>query len=83
MGPVVVLVINEALYTSFQFSWQIVVLKQDLVFQGTVPALDLTLGLRMIRASSRVLHILPRKILRQVRRDGGRAIVRQQPRACV
>ena len=83
MGPVVVLVINEALYTSFQFSWQIVVLKQDLVFQGTVPALDLTLDLRMIRASSRVLHILPRKILRQVRRDVGRAIVRQQPRACV
>mgnify|MGYP000185451656 CR=1 FL=1 len=47
MGPVVVIVTNEALYTSFQFSWQIVVLKQDLVFQRTAPALDLTLGLRM------------------------------------
>jgi hypothetical protein len=64
--PVVVVVINEALYRSLQFSWQIVVLKQDLVFQGTVPAIrsylgfvDALLGNFITRKLRKKVHLRP------------------------
>ena len=69
MVPLVVVVINEATDASFQLPGQVVVFKQDLVFQGTVPTLDLALGLRVIRTTASMFHILVRKILRQIRCD--------------
>ena len=37
---------------------QEVVLQQDAVLQGLMPALDLSLGLRMIRRATDMLHVL-------------------------
>ena len=41
---------------ALEIAGQVVVLEQDAVLQGLVPALDLALGLRVIRRSADVLH---------------------------
>ena len=43
-----VVVLDEAVDLSLQGARQIVVFQQDAVLQGLMPALDLTLGLRMV-----------------------------------
>jgi hypothetical protein len=50
-------------------------LEQDLILQRSVPALDLALGLRVIRPASRVVHVLLGKLLCQISRDVGRSVV--------
>ncbi len=42
-----IVVLDEGLDVSFEVAWQIVILEQDAVLQGLMPALDLALGLRM------------------------------------
>ena len=54
-------------------------LKQDLVPQRLMPALDLALGLRMIRRSVDMLDVLLVQPIGKIARDIRRAVVRQKP----
>lgn len=47
--PAVIVVLDEVADVGFEITWQIVVFHQDAVLQGLMPALDLALGLRMVR----------------------------------
>jgi hypothetical protein len=55
----VVIVLDEGADLSFEISGQVVVIERDAVFQGLVPALDLSLGLRMIRRPAQAADLLP------------------------
>ena len=54
----VIVMFDEGADLAFEIAGQVVVIEQDAVFQGLVPALDLALGLRVIRRSADVLHTL-------------------------
>ena len=54
-------------------------LKQDLVLERLMPALDLALGLRMIRRSVDMLDVLLVQPIGKIARDIRRAVVRQKP----
>jgi hypothetical protein len=54
-------------------------LKQDSVLERLMPALDLALGLRVIRGAADVLYFLLVQLRREIARDIRRAIVRQEP----
>ena len=43
---------------AFEIAGQVIVLKQDAVLEGLMPALDLALGLRVIRGTADMLHLL-------------------------
>ena len=50
-----VIVLDEGADLPFEIAGQVVVVEQDAILQGLVPALDLSLGLRMIRRPAHVL----------------------------
>lgn len=52
----VIVVLDEVANVGFEIAGQVVVFQLDAVLQGLVPALDLALGLRMVRCSSDVAH---------------------------
>src|SRR4249920_2001965 len=54
---------------AFEIAGQVVVLKQDAVLERLMPALDLTLGLRVIRGAADMLHFLLIQPLREILRD--------------
>ena len=54
----VVIVHDEGLDLPFEISGQIVIVEQNAVLQGLVPALDLSLGLGMIGGAAYMLHAL-------------------------
>ena len=54
-------------------------LKQDSVLERLMPALDLALGLRMIRRSVDMLDVLLVQPIGKIARDIRRAVVRQKP----
>src|SRR4029077_17022828 len=54
-------------------------LKQDSVLECLMPALDLALGLRMIRRSADMLDVLLVQPIGKIARDIRRAVVRQEP----
>ena len=64
-----VVVRHEGGDLAFEIAGQVVVLKQDAILEGLMPALDLTLGLWVIRGAADVLHFLPIQPLREIRRD--------------
>ena len=76
----VIVVLDEGADLPFEIAGQIVVFEQDAVLQGLVPALDLALGLRMIRRSAHVLHALVFEPVGQIACNIRRAIVAEQPR---
>jgi hypothetical protein len=43
---------------AFEIAGQVVVLKQDGVLERLMPALDLALGLRVIRGAADMLHLM-------------------------
>ncbi len=47
---------DKGLDLGFKIAWQEVVLQQEAVLQGLVPAPDLALCLRMIRCSTNMIH---------------------------
>lgn len=57
MIAVVIIVIDEPFNLGFQIPWHVIVLEQDAVLHGLMPAFDLALGLRMIRSTPDMLHI--------------------------
>ena len=58
---------HEGRDLAFEIAGQVIVLEQDAVLERLMPALDLALGLRVIRGAADVLYFLPvqprRKIL--------------------
>ena len=54
MIAAVIVVLDEAADVGFEIAWQVVVFEQDAVLQGLMPALDLTLGLRMMRRTANI-----------------------------
>ena len=65
----VVVVLDEGVDLPFEIAGQIIVVEQDAVLQGLVPALDLSLGLGMIRRAAHMLHALVLEPLGQIARD--------------
>ena len=49
-----IVVLDEARDLGFEITGQIIVLEQNAVLEGLVPALDLALGLRMARGAANV-----------------------------
>ena len=82
VAPVIV-VLDERRDLAFEVSGQEVVLQQDAVFQRLVPALDLSLSLRMERGAANMAHALGVDVVRQFARDVARAIITEQPRPVV
>ena len=66
----VVVMIDEGADLAFEVARQIVVVEQDAVLQGLVPALDLALGLGIIRSAAHMVHAFmfepPGQIVRDV-----------------
>ena len=54
---------------AFEIAGQVVMLEQDAVLERLMPALDLALGLRMIRGAADMLHLLAIQPLREILRD--------------
>ena len=79
ISPVIV-TIDERLDLTFEIAWQIVVLQQDTVLQGLMPALDLTLGLRMTGLAVDLSHMPIGWPVGQFRRHIRATFVRQKPR---
>lgn len=65
---------------SFEVSGQVVVFQQHAVFHRLMPALNLNLGLRMVRRTANVIHTLTVEVICQIGRHIGRAVVAEQPR---
>ena len=55
IAPMIV-ALDEGFDLGFEIAWQEVILQQDTVLQGLVPALDLALGLGMIRGAAHMRH---------------------------
>ena len=51
MVTAVIVVLDEARDLGFEIAGQVIVLEQNAVLEGLVPALDLALGLRMARGA--------------------------------
>ncbi|CTQ63504.1 hypothetical protein LA5095_00012 [Roseibium album] len=78
MIALMIVVSNEAFDTGVEITEQEVVFQQDLVLHGLMPALYLSLGLRMVRCTTHVIHILLVEPISQFTRDVTRAVVLQQ-----
>ena len=70
---------HEGRDLAFEIAGEVVVLEQDAVLERLMPALDLALGLRMIRGAADMLHLLAIQPLREIRRDVRRAVIRPLP----
>jgi len=64
----VVIVLDEGADLPFEISGQVVVVEQDAVLQGLVPALDLSLGLGMIGCPAHMLDAFVLEPLGQIAR---------------
>src|ERR1700721_2557575 len=64
-----VVVRHEGGDLAFEIAGQVLVVKQDAVLERLMPALDLALGLRVIRGAADMLHLLAIQPLREIRRD--------------
>ena len=71
MVAMVVVVPDEGVDLAFEVAGQVVVLEQDAVLQGLVPALDLALGLGMVRRTTDMIHAVVLEPFRQVAGDVG------------
>src|SRR4029079_2730601 len=75
----VVIVRDEGVDLPFEITGQIVVVEQDAVLEGLVPALDLSLSLGMIRRPTHMLHALTLEPLGQIASNVRCAIVGEEP----
>ena len=75
----VIVVLDEGGDLPFEIARQVIVVEQNAVLQGLVPALDLSLGLRVIRSAADMLHSLVFEPLCQIVSDVTRSIVAQKP----
>ena len=70
-----VVALDESADVGLNIGQQIVVLKQDVVLQGLMPALDLALGLGMVGGATDVIDTLVLETVREIACDVGRAVV--------
>ena len=75
---VVIVMIDELADLVFKITRQIIVLLQDAVLQCVMPTLDLALGLRMIRRTTNVIHVLVLQPISEIAGDVRRAVVAEQ-----
>ena len=78
MMAVLVVVVDEGTDGELELAWEKVVLEHDLVLQGLVPALDLALGLRVVRRAAYVSDALAVEPPREVACDVGGSVVAEQ-----
>ena len=71
----VVVALDESADVGLNIGRQIVVLKQDVVLQGLMPALDFALGLGMVGGATDVIDTLVLEPVREIACDVGRAAV--------
>ena len=79
MITLVVIMLNERLDLGFEIAGKEVILEQDAVLQGLVPALYFALGLRMIRRAAHMLHLFVFQPHGQIAGDVAGTVIRQQP----
>ncbi len=79
IAPMVVM-LDEGVDLLPEIAGQIVVFQQDAVLQGLMPALDLALGLRVVRGAADVIHLPIFQPFGQFARDVTRPIVTEQSR---
>jgi hypothetical protein len=77
----VVVVLDEGRDLRLELAGQVVVLEQDPVLQGLMPAFDLALGLRVARRAADMLDAVGIEPLGQLARDVAWPVVGQQPGA--
>lgn len=75
----VIVVLDEVGDGALEIAGQEVVFEQDAAFQREVPALDLTLGHRVIGLAAGVPHSLAFEPVGQIVGDVGRAVIGEQP----
>ena len=61
-----VIVFDESADLPFEIAGQVIIVEQDSVLQGLVPALDLSLGLRVIRCPTHMLDAFVLEPLGQI-----------------
>ncbi len=71
----VVIEIDKHTDQAFQIAGQEVVFQENPVLHGLMPAFDLALGLRVMQYTAHVIHAFVLKIVGQIGRHIGRAIV--------
>ena len=76
----VVVVVDEGSDGGLELAGKEVVFQQDPVLQGLVPALDLALGLGVVRCAADVGDALALEPAREIAGDVGGAVVAEQPR---
>ena len=76
----VVIVLDEGPDLVFEVTGQVVVFQQHTVLQRLMPAFDLSLGLRMERSATNMVHALGTEPVGQIGGDVGRPIVAEQTR---
>jgi hypothetical protein len=79
MIPQIIVIGDEGLDLGFEVARQVVVLEQDPVLEGLMPALDFSLGHRMTKCALDVLHVLAVEPFDHVRRDAAGAVIREKP----
>jgi len=75
----VIVMFDEGLNLGFKIAGQELIFQQDVVLQGLVPTLDLSLGLGVHRGAAHVAHLVGLDIFRQFARDVAGAVVAEQP----
>jgi hypothetical protein len=73
----VVVMLDERRDLGFEIAGQEVVLQQDAVLHGLVPALDLALGLGVEGRAANMAHLVGFDVVRQFASDIARAVIRQ------
>ena len=73
----IVVVIDKGIDLLPEIARQVVVFQQDAVLQSLVPALDLALGLRVLRCASNVIHLPVFQPIGQLSGDVTRPVVRE------
>ena len=76
----VVVILDKSPDLTLEIAGQVIVFQQNTVLHGLVPALDLTLRLRVERCSANVIHSLPFQPLSQIARDVAGAVIAEQAR---
>ncbi len=75
MVSAVIVMLDEGGDLAFEVAGQVIVFEQDAVFQGLMPALDLSLGLWMARCTTNMFDISPAQPFGKVACDITRPVI--------
>ena len=78
MVTLVIIAFDERFDLDLEISGQEVILQQDAVLQGLVPALDLALRLRVERRAAHMAHGFRFDVFRELASDVARPIITEQ-----